>query len=170
MSAEEYQAHMERRRHEESVRSLFQTGFWKYPASIETLPKEEGGQGLNFHPFVKDEKFLHRAVSGDAEADRQPVANGPDLSVKTGRKPWLKDGKIMPYLIKSPSRCPLQVCSLISYLRVSWMLLGLLTALCCLQRPRCKSYFTSPVVTSSDAPVSRSVSRLSLGYSSRSVD
>ncbi len=128
MTAEECEMHLARRQHEESVQSLFQTGFWKYPTSHETQPKETGGNGLNFHPFVKDEKFLHCSCmsSDDSSARHDFFHNGPDLSIKTNRKPWLKDGKIMPYLIKSPSRFPSQV-------GMSWMVLpvvwsrGLLT-------------------------------------------
>jgi hypothetical protein len=111
MTAEECEMHLARRQHEESVQSLFQTGFWKYPTSLETQPKEAGGNGLNFHPFVKDEKFSHCSskTSDGSSAQHDLTQNGPDLSIKTSRKPWLKDGKIMPYLIKSPSRFPLQV-------------------------------------------------------------
>ncbi len=111
MTSQECEMHLARRQHEESVESLFQTGFWKYPTSLETQPKEAGGNGLNFHPFVKDEKYSHCSSkpSDDSSAQHDLLQNGPDLSIKTSRKPWLKDGKIMPYLIKSPSRLPLQV-------------------------------------------------------------
>ena len=111
MSAEECEMHLARRRHEEAVESLFQTGFWKYPTSLETQPKEARGNELNFHPFVKDENFSHCASksSDESSARHDPTMDGPDLSIKTSRKPWLKDGKMMPYLIKSPSRYPLQV-------------------------------------------------------------
>jgi hypothetical protein len=105
----ECKSHLDRRKHEEFVRSLFQTGFWKYPTSLETQPKSDGGEGLNFHPFVKDEKFSRHTLNLSESSKTALVDNGPDLDVKTSRKPWLKDGKIMPYLIKSPSRFPLQV-------------------------------------------------------------
>ena len=108
MSEKECEDHIARRRHEESVQSLFQTGFWKYPTSVETQPIDAGGHGLNFHPFVKDEKFFRHGSSDQSDSPGVHVSNGPDLGVKTARKPWLKDGKIMPYLIKSPSRYPLQ--------------------------------------------------------------
>ena len=110
MTAEECEMHRTRRQHEESVQSLFQTGFWKFPTSIETQPKEVGGNGFNFHPFVKDEKISQcSSKPSDDPSAQQDVIHGPDLSIKTSRKPWLKDGMIMPYLIKSPSRFPLQV-------------------------------------------------------------
>ena len=42
-SEKEYEDLQSRRRLDEDLRSMFDTGFWKYPKSEETLPEDQGG-------------------------------------------------------------------------------------------------------------------------------
>ena len=126
--AGEYNEILARRTYDEELKSLFVTGFWRYPKSQETIPVELGGQGFDYIPFEKSVSMerlitISNPLSEEAASKIKPPAlkienNGPALSDKLERKPWLAK-----FLLQSPARRPQSL-------------------------PECHSYFTSPVVSS----------------------
>lgn len=132
MNEDEFRDLVKRRQQDDEVRAIFATGFWKYPKSEETLPEEKGGQGLNYMPYERDVSFDRLMTITNPLNDTQAAhkkapplrlkENGPDLSPKLARKPWLEK-----FLAASPSRHPRSL-------------------------PPCNSYFTSPTITSLHAP------------------
>jgi hypothetical protein len=153
---QEYEDLVSRRKLDEDVRGMFDTGFWKYPKSEDTLPPEEGGitdqelynrqmqegergppekgersvASKNFTPYEQSISFDRKMTMVNPLTDEQaakkkppPIVsddNGPDVNMKLKRKPWLSK-----FLTKSTSRHPLS-------------------------RPDLMSYYTSPVVHSTD--------------------
>ena len=141
-NVDEYEDLVSRRKLDEDLRGMFDTGFWKYPKSEETLPPEEGGLAeselyernvvsRNFTPYEQSISFDRKMTMVNPLTDEQaarkkppPITsddNGPDLKMKLNRKPWLSK-----FLTKSTSRHPLA-------------------------RPDLMSYYTSPVVNSTDS-------------------
>mmetsp|Transcript_64339 Transcript_64339/g.153460 ORF Transcript_64339/g.153460 Transcript_64339/m.153460 type:complete len:517 (+) Transcript_64339:42-1592(+) len=132
MDRSEYQDLMQRRDMDDEVKVLFETGFWKYPSTEETLEEARGGQGVRFTPYEKDVSFdrlmtiTNPMTDAQAKTKKAPpikrADNGPSLAGKLERKPWLAKS-----LHVSPARHPLPL-------------------------PSCGSYFTSAVVSFLDQP------------------
>lgn len=128
MPEQEYDEILSRRKYDEELKTLFGTGFWRYPKSEETVSPEKGGQGFDYIPFEKSVSMERKTVisnplSEDTAAKQKPPTlkverGGPSLEGKLSRRPWLSK-----FLLESPARHPQ----------------GL---------PECHSYFTSPVVSS----------------------